>query len=315
MDKINCQICSTKLEQTNITHNEYRLYSCENCDFHAWYPRKIDVSFYENDDLGFQQNLHEDIQRLPLWTEFFFKNLNKIGATGKKILDVGCGNGSFLKEMKDKGYDCYGLDLDRYAVKVAKKKIAEDKIFHCKLEDLEKIDSKFLGYFDIITFFEVIEHQDDLDNFINHLKKYLKPHGVLVGSTPNTNRWINGLGFREVSDYPPHHFNWFSLKSLNKLFEKHQFSVSFYPAYTKVTGADLRYRVLSAIFKEKYARATKPIIVSQESSFYVKSKKSIRRKIRQVLDLAFLILSPIATLLNKNKEISFHIGFIAKYEK
>lgn len=73
------------------------------------------------------------------------------------ILDVGYGNGSFLKICKDKIKNCYGNDISGYP-------LPQNVSF---IQDITK------NYYDVISFFDVLEHFDDI-NIINKLKcKYL----------------------------------------------------------------------------------------------------------------------------------------------
>ncbi|MFM5945211.1 MAG: class I SAM-dependent methyltransferase, partial [Dolichospermum sp.] len=48
-----------------------------------------------------------------------------------KLLDVGCGNGSFLNLMKDLGWQTFGIELDPEAVKAAKSN--ELNVFQCSI--------------------------------------------------------------------------------------------------------------------------------------------------------------------------------------
>ena len=45
-----------------------------------------------------------------------------------KILDVGCGNGEFLQELKKKYWDTYGTDISNLAAKNTENKIGKKKV-------------------------------------------------------------------------------------------------------------------------------------------------------------------------------------------
>src|SRR3989344_9551095 len=47
---------------------------------------------------------------------------------GRKLLDIACGSGYFLKEAERSGLETYGLEISKEAVKVAKRVAAKSKI-------------------------------------------------------------------------------------------------------------------------------------------------------------------------------------------
>lgn len=74
-----------------------------------------------------------------------------VGSINKKpnsVLDVGYGNGSFLKICKNAGAETFGTDVSHYELKFGKA-LAFDKC-------LDK-------YFDVITFFDSLEHFENID--------------------------------------------------------------------------------------------------------------------------------------------------------
>jgi hypothetical protein len=78
-----------------------------------------------------------------------------IGAIGKinKLLDVGYGNGDFLKLASTFIENCYGNDISGYEIP----------------NNCSFIDDIFKENFDVICFFDSLEHFDDI-NFIKNLK-------------------------------------------------------------------------------------------------------------------------------------------------
>jgi SAM-dependent methyltransferase len=70
--------------------------------------------------------------------------------------------------------------------------------------------------FDVITFFEVLEHQDKPMEFLEMVKGLLKEGGYIAGSVPNRNRLFVEMDWECFRDYPPDHFLRFSKPSLEK---------------------------------------------------------------------------------------------------
>jgi len=95
-----------------------------------------------------------------------------------KILSIGCGEADFEQSLVRKGYQVYGIDLNKKALKNAEKKgiISIHGDFY-KQEFTEK--------FDFILTIDMIEHAQDPAEFIRKAKELLKEKGVLIIKSPN----------------------------------------------------------------------------------------------------------------------------------
>jgi 2-polyprenyl-3-methyl-5-hydroxy-6-metoxy-1,4-benzoquinol methylase len=134
------------------------------------------------------------------------------GQPGHRLLDVGCGNGSFLAVMKGIGWVVEGTETDLGAVENALD-IYGLKIHHGRLEELNlKGDS-----FDAITMNHVIEHVHDPVSLLKECFRLLKPGGKIILTTPNPDSLGHQL-FREhwICLFPPSHLHLFSQAALQQ---------------------------------------------------------------------------------------------------
>ncbi|MCS7233886.1 MAG: class I SAM-dependent methyltransferase [Synergistetes bacterium] len=202
---------------SSFNNQEYKLYSCDSCYLEWWEPLKIIPCYYEQEVeksyAAFHIGLREKIGKNH---EMFFKF---IPVKSGRLLDIGCGDGVFLKEARRAGYEVWGIDFDSKSIKVCKEKWGLENTFAMSLEEFAKFADKDGLKFDVITFFEVLEHQDRPREFLETVKKLLKPGGWIAGSVPNRERLFVKMDRKYFTgDKPPHHFLWFSKNSLLRCF-------------------------------------------------------------------------------------------------
>jgi len=106
----------------------------------------------------------------------------------KRLLDVGCNMGIFVKAAIDEGFDAYGIDINKKSVERAhevfpelKEKIIDDPDTDvcCRLGS-----ESHIKLFDIITANQVLEHMSDPIDFMESIKAMLDDNGVLLIGSP-----------------------------------------------------------------------------------------------------------------------------------
>ncbi len=137
-----------------------------------------------------------------------------------ELLDIGCGTGNFLAAARDRGYGVTGIELDRNAARFAKERIGLQRVFPLTIAEFAE---RHAGeQFDVVTFFEVLEHQAAPVEFLQKVKTCVRPGGMIALSVPNRERWLTGP---DVLDYPPNHFLRWNATALSKFLSAQGFEV------------------------------------------------------------------------------------------
>ncbi|MFZ1529214.1 MAG: class I SAM-dependent methyltransferase [Ferruginibacter sp.] len=138
------------------------------------------------------------------------------GKTTGHVLDIGCGTGAFLNEMKMAGWQTAGLEPDDTARQNAQ------KLYGISPEPSHKIFELPHQSFDAVTMWHVLEHVHALHEYLAQVKKLLKPGGKFFVAVPNYTSF-DAQHYKEhwaAYDVPRHLWH-FSPKSMELLMSKH----------------------------------------------------------------------------------------------
>ncbi len=130
-----------------------------------------------------------------------FKRTLEFAAENKllRILDVGCGSGAFLDLAKENGHEVCGIELNKAAARKARDK--GHLIFDELLQDLKPAKT---GSFDLITFFQVIEHVSDPVGVMKEAASFLNRGGCISMAVPSS-EGVYRLVPNDPHQWPPHH--------------------------------------------------------------------------------------------------------------
>jgi len=106
---------------------------------------------------------------------------------GRRLLDVGCGNGFYLAVMRAYGWEVMGQEVDPAAAEAARRAYGVE----VTVEPLGEL-ARRRPEFDVVTASHVLEHVPDPPRFLAAATGCLRPGGLLVVVTPNA----SSLGHR-----------------------------------------------------------------------------------------------------------------------
>ena len=145
--------------------------------------------------------------------------LSKYGLKGKNILEAGCGDGHFLKMLKDAGAgSAIGVEPSVHSKNSSAYK--DDITIHTGYINESNILKE--GPFDGFATFHVMEHLPDIHDFINGLSKNLKDGAIGYVEVPSSELIIDDLRFYDIIN---DHLNYFTLRTMRLAFEMHNFEI------------------------------------------------------------------------------------------
>lgn len=226
-----CPFCKNFQAKPVFKTGKYSLISCTSCDlvYLMPMPTKAQIAslygeeYFNNEmdhAIGYANYNHmEGVLKKEAAKKIEFIK----GATNKKkLLDIGCGLGTFLRVAKSKGFDVCGNDISTYAQKYVKSHLKTEFF----LGQLTKI-SLPKESFDIVTAWDVFEHIPEVNRAFSAVNICLKPGGYLFLTTPNIKSWDSKFfgkhwyGYKKI----PEHLIFFSPQSIAKILNANGFKV------------------------------------------------------------------------------------------
>jgi len=225
MPAVACNLCGHDAFRVLESHaSPYRVLCCGRCGLvfvHPVPPAKTLHEHYDGEYYSEWIGAQRD-RRLAMW-EARLDRLEQ-WIPGGRLLDVGCGEGTFLALARKRGWEVQGTELSRFAADYASRRL--DREIHCG----ELAEARFRdGEFDAVTLWHVLEHVTDPARYLAEVRRILNPTGVLMVAVPNVNDLAMQMAYRVVRGKPLRRFSpedreihlfHFSAKTLLQYMEK-----------------------------------------------------------------------------------------------
>ncbi|HEV2884103.1 MAG TPA: class I SAM-dependent methyltransferase [Pyrinomonadaceae bacterium] len=205
-----CPACGNAGRRRRGLKNDFELMTCEACAtlYTAYAPggsQSHDYdAYYTADNLTVPEFIDRRLDEIVTTFEEYRKN--------NRILDVGCGAGSFLEAAARNNWEAFGVEVSSTASEHIRNRGYD--VFCGELQNAGYPD----GHFDVVIASEVLEHVPNPRAMLEEISRVLRPGGLLWATTPHgrgVSGRVLGLGWSTVC--PPEHLQLFSVASISRL--------------------------------------------------------------------------------------------------
>lgn len=144
--------------------------------------------FAGNDDPSGAEHPEVEIYRQAL-EELAARRALRADGTRGKLLDVGCGNGSFLRRAAATGWNTVGVELG-HDLAVAARRNHGLEVIEGDFADAELPQASY----DVVTMWDFVEHVVDPAATLERARQLLASNGILVVFTIDSSSLFNALG-------------------------------------------------------------------------------------------------------------------------
>jgi len=222
MIEVVCSLCGGDERDPVVADNGLQVVRCKSCKLVYVNPRPTEDALldlygeYHSRDGG-DENSWAKLMRYVFKESASVLEAARNGKGPGRLLDVGCGFGDFVAEMRVRGWRAEGLDPSRRVIGVA-----SGKGLPVRLGTLESLDPTN-GQYDAITLFYVLEHLPDPMEALRKAYDLLAPAGTLLVRVPDTTpivRMLSPFGFGASLYDIPYHLYDFSPSVLREMLLK-----------------------------------------------------------------------------------------------
>lgn len=253
-----------------------------------------------------KKEINDELEWVPtptyLYRNYLYKKIVKTLPKDGYFLDVGSGNGEFMRILSRYGFRGESIDTSKKAVSLAKKNLKKVKGITIKWGNIFTYNPK--TKFDIVFCFEALEHIDNDSLAIKKIHGLLKPDGIFVMSVPaHMSQWTS-------IDKIKGHYRRYERKELTTKLTKAHFKIRTMLTYGFPFLYILRWISSSGSLISYQRKSTNKDVKSRESSITQDYDPKLK-----ALATNPLILYPIFKFLDLFTKTDLGFGYIVVARK
>ena len=204
--------------------NRYSISRCVKCGLSQTDPQPDAIFLSKLYADSYSYEIHELVRaEKRRRARGLLKVLGVFNFTNKSVLEIGCGSGVLLREIKARGAKVRGCEIDKISSEIANSVIGEQVVANVDATDfLKNIDQ----FYDLIVISHVLEHLRNPVQVVKTLRNSMTVDGVLLVVVPNLDSAPKTF-LRKYWEYwqVPVHLTHFNTDSLIYLIENCGFQI------------------------------------------------------------------------------------------
>lgn len=216
-----CPLCGESSALAGMGPAELALLRCLGClivflatNDAAAYVEQVQEEFFAEMDQGSWQRVLDSLN-----SRMVLRRIRKHKPRGR-LLEIGIGNGNFIRAAQRSGYECMGVEASRGLVASFNRK-SSIPVFVGYLEEF--VAKNPAERFDVLIMNHVLEHIPDPLAALKSIRGLLKDGGIAHIAVPNIAAWEANL--QGWNCYEPYHLFYFAPQTLSALAKRAGFNV------------------------------------------------------------------------------------------
>ncbi len=198
--------------------NKYSIAECLNCGLSQTSPQPNEAFLMKLYSDSYSYEIHHLVSpEKSRRARGLLKVLRGFDFSRKEVLEIGCGSGMLLREIKKRGAKITGCEIDRKSCEIANETLGANIISNIQVSEfLDKNSHKF----DLIAMSHVLEHFQNPVKILKQLRSAIEENGTLLIVVPN----LDGAPKTFLKRYwgywqVPVHVTHFNRHSISRLIE------------------------------------------------------------------------------------------------
>lgn len=177
----------------------------------------IGYPYFEKLDLAYKNPSHLMHKKMKLVLNYVRR--------GESLIDIGCGTGEFIIQLKDRFNRLVGIDTSSHAIEFTARRVGKDRNILLECGELGSFHFP-TEHFDVCLCLDILEHVKDLSSLLQEIHRILRPGAEMIVTVPN---WYDII-MSGILRIDPLHINTFTPWRWMRLLKRVGFKIKFYRA-------------------------------------------------------------------------------------
>jgi ubiquinone/menaquinone biosynthesis C-methylase UbiE len=173
--------------------------------------------YFEKLDLTYKNPSHLMHKKMKLVLDYVKR--------GESLIDIGCGTGEFIVQLRERFNRLVGIDTSSHAIKFTARRVGKGRNILLECGELDSFHFP-AEHFDVCLCLDVLEHVKDLSSLLQEIHRILRPGAEMIVTVPN---WYDII-VSGILRIDPLHINTFTPWRWMKLLKRAGFKIKLYRA-------------------------------------------------------------------------------------